>query len=136
MDFAEKFIGAKRMKFAYAWKSLIDHGVICSGGSDAPVDEPNPFHAIYAAVTRQKLNGSPSEGWIPEEKMSVWDALRLYTYGAAYAEYQEHQKGKLMPGYLADFILLDKDPFHIPPAELKNIHVRKTFVGGKEVFSA
>ncbi|TFG20460.1 MAG: amidohydrolase [Promethearchaeota archaeon] len=135
MDFVEKFIGVERMKYSYAWKTLLEYGIKCCGGSDAPVDIPNPFNGIYAAVTRKKLDGSPATGWLPEQKLTVWDALRLYTYGGAYAEYQEHQKGLLKPGYLADFIVLDKDPFDIPTHELKDIQVKNTFLGGKEVFS-
>ncbi len=136
MDFVEKFIGVQRMSYAYAWNTLRNNGIICSGGSDAPVDIPNPFYGIYSAVSRRKLNGTPAEGWLPNQKLSVWEAIRLYTFGAAYAEYQEHQKGLLKPGYLADFIVLDKDPFHVPLEELKNIRVQKTFLGGKEVYSA
>ena len=135
MDFVEKFIGAHRMDYSYAWKALMDNGIRCSGGSDAPVDDPNPFNGIYAAVTRQKIDGTPPDGWLPDQKISVWDALRLYTHGAAYAEFQEHQKGLLKPGYLADFVILDKDPFEVSLDELKNIHVQKTILGGKEVYS-
>jgi predicted amidohydrolase YtcJ len=135
MDFVEKFIGSKRMKYAYAWKTLLSNGIKCSGGSDAPVDSPNPLYGIYSAVTRQKLNGSPIGGWIPEQKLSMWDAFRLYTYGAAFAEFQEHQKGLLKPGFLADFIILDRDPFQSPAQDIKNIQVMRTFLGGKEVYS-
>ncbi len=135
MDFVEKFIGVERMKYSYAWKTLLEYGIKCCGGSDAPVDTPNPFNGIYAAVTRKKLDNTPEDGWLPKQKISVWDAIRLYTHGAAFAEYQEHQKGLLNPGYLADFILLDKDPFRISPEELINIQVQKTYLGGKEVYS-
>jgi predicted amidohydrolase YtcJ len=134
MDFVEKFIGSNRMKYSYAWKSLLDNGIRCTGGSDAPVDIPNPFYGIYSAVTRQKLDGTPKEGWMAEQKLTVWEALQLYTSAAAYSEYQEHQKGKLKPGYLADFIVLNRNPFLIDPSELKDIQVQKTYLGGTQVY--
>ncbi|OLS24941.1 MAG: N-substituted formamide deformylase precursor [Candidatus Heimdallarchaeota archaeon LC_3] len=135
MNWAEKFVGKKRMKYSYAWKTLMERGVWCSGGSDAPIEKPDPILSLHATVNRQKMDKIPEGGWYPEERLSIWEALRLFTYYAAYAEFQEHRKGLLKPGYLADFVLLDKDPFTISPEEILNLKVLGTFVGGKRVFS-
>ena len=136
MNWAEKFVGKKRMKYSYAWKTLMDSGVWCSGGSDAPIEKPDPILALHAAVNRQKTDRTPVSGWYPEEKLTIWEALRLFTYNGAYAEFQEHRKGLLKPGYLADFVLLDKNPFIISPEEILSLKVLGTFVGGKKIFSA
>ncbi|MHA2032523.1 MAG: amidohydrolase [Candidatus Kariarchaeaceae archaeon] len=131
---ADKFLGEKRMKYSYAWKTLMKNGVKCVGGSDAPIEDANPIKGIHAAVNRQRSDGFPEEGWYPEEKYSIWDALRLFTFNSAYAEFQEKRKGLLKPGYLADFVLLDKDPFTILPDKLLTIEVKATYLGGKKVF--
>ena len=122
------------MKFSYAWKTLLDNKILCAGGSDAPVERPDPLLGIHAAVNRQDNSGNPSEGWYTEESISVWDAVKLFTVNSAFAEYQEHQKGKLLANYLADFIVLDKDIFEIPRKDIRKISVEQTFVNGKQVF--
>ena len=134
LHWAEKKIGVKRMKYSYAWKTLLDASILCAGGSDAPVERPDPLLGIHAAVNRQDNNGYPPKGWYYKESLTVWDAVKLFTVNSAYAEFQEHQKGKLLVNYLADFIVLDKDIFEVPKEELKKIQVKSTFVGGKQVF--
>ena len=134
MKWAEKRVGKHRMQWSYAWKTLIEAGVHCSGGSDAPIEPPNPLLGIHAAVNRQNLRGEPPQGWYPEQKLTVWEAFNLFTTKAAYTEFNEHKKGKLLPGYLADFIVLDKDPFETPPEKLSTINVIATIVGGNLVF--
>ena len=90
--------------------------------------------STYAAVTRRTLDGLNPNGWFPEQKLSVAEALATYTEGSAYAEFQEHEKGTLEPGKLADFVLLDRDPFAVDPVTLRDIKVLGTWVGGRQVY--
>jgi predicted amidohydrolase YtcJ len=125
----------QRSAYAYAWRSLLDSQVSLAFGSDAPVESPNPFWGIHAAVSRRRADGSPSPlGWYPEQRLSVDEALRAYTNGAAYAAGMEDWLGKLMPGYLADLLVLDENPFTCAPEELLNIHPLATMVGGEWVY--
>ena len=132
---AEKKIGLPRMKYSYAWKTLLRSNIVCAGGSDAPIEKPDPILGIHAAVNRQDNNGHPKEGWYPEESLTVWEAVNLFTVNSAYAEFQELKKGKLLQDYVADFIILDKDIFLIPTNEIRTIQVKSTFMNGKQVFS-
>ena len=134
LHWAEKKIGKDRMKYSYAWNTLLSSGIHCAGGSDSPVEKPDPLLGIHAAVNRQDNEGNPSQGWYTNESLSVWDAVRLFTTDSAFAEYQEHQKGKLLANYLADFIVLDKDIFLIPKNELRTIQVISTFMNGNQTF--
>ncbi len=125
----------QRSAYAYAWRSLLVSQVTLTFGSDAPVESPNPFWGIHAAVTRRRADGSPSPlGWYPEQRLSVDEALRAYTTGAAYAAGMEDRLGKLMPRYLADLLVLDENPFTCAPEELLNIHPLATMVGGEWVY--
>ena len=132
---AEKIIGPERIKTTIALRSLLDAGATLAFGSDWPVAPAIPLTGIYAAVTRQTLDGKNPGGWMPQEKISVTDALKAYTINAAYASFDEHIKGSLEPGKLADFVILDKDIFNISPEKIKDVKVVKTFVGGRVVFS-
>ncbi len=124
----------KRAEYSYAWQIQQKAGAVLAFGSDAPVESPNPFWGLYAAVTRRGFDGYPgSEGWYPEQRLDLLDALKAYTSGAAYAGGMESQIGKLAPGYLADLLVLDKDIFHCAPEEIKDILPRATMVGGKWV---
>lgn len=134
MRLAEQRVGKDRMKYAYAWKTLIDESVPVAGGSDAPVASFNVMAGIHTAVTRQNLNKEPREGWYPEQKISVEEAVRLYTNWAAYASFEEDIKGSLEIGKLADMVVLDKDIFEIDPEEILDTEVIQTYVGGKLVF--
>jgi len=134
MEMADRYWG-KRAHTSYAWKLQLDHGAALAFGSDAPVESPNPFLGLHAAVTRQRLDGSPSaEGWIPEQKITLQQAIQAYTVGAAYAAGWEDRVGQLKPGYLADLIVLDQDPFEIPAEELAALTPQATMVGGEWVY--
>jgi predicted amidohydrolase YtcJ len=126
----------ERSRYAYAWRTLLDAKTKLTFGSDAPVDSPNPFYGMHAAITRQKANGQPDpEGWIPQERISLIEALRAYTTGAAYTAGMEEHLGMLAPGYLADLIVLDDDPFMIPPDELRELKPSATMLGGTWMFN-
>lgn len=138
MRWMEERIG-ERGRWAYAFRTLHDAGVMLSFGSDWPGTNAawytsNPLQGIYAAVTRQTLDGTPAGGWFPEERIDVETALRAYTVNNAYAAGEEEYKGKLAPGFLADIAVLDRDPFDVDPAELRDIRVTMTFVDGVVVF--
>ncbi len=131
---AEKVIGPERARTTYAFRSLLDARARLAFGSDWYVAPPTPLEGIYAGVTRRTLDDRNPGGWIPHEKITVEEALRAYTSGAAYAEFSEKRKGSLEPGKLADFVLLDRDLTRIPPAEIRYVQVRVTVVGGAVVF--
>ena len=137
MNMAGDRLGQKRVSSgAYAWKSLLDSGARLAGGSDFPVESPNPFFGLYSAVTRQSHQGQPEGGWLPSEKLSREDALSLFTEGAAFAAHQEHLVGKLLPGYYADFILVKDDYFTQPVASIWSNNVLSTYVAGQRVFQS
>jgi predicted amidohydrolase YtcJ len=131
---AERVIGTERARTTYAFRSLLDAHARLAFGSDWDVAPATPIEGIYAAVTRRTLDGAHPAGWFPEQKITVEEALRAYTSGAAYAEFQEREKGTLAPGKLADFVLLDRDLTRTPPAELRNARVLMTVVGGAPVY--
>lgn len=131
-------IGA-RARWAYAFNTLKKAGVLLSFGSDWPGTNASwypaePLLGIYAAVTRQTLDGTPSGGWFPEERIDIETALRAYTISNAWAAGEETTKGRIAPGLLADLVIVDRDPFAVPPAEIKNLRVTTTIVGGRVVF--
>ena len=132
---AEKRIGPERIKTTYAFRSLLDNGAHLAFGSDWTVAPMDPILGIYAAVTRRTLDDKNPTGWIPDQKITVEEALRGYTAGSAYAVFAEGSRGKLVPGYLADLVLLDQDLTAIPPEAIEGVTVRATVVGGKVVFS-
>jgi predicted amidohydrolase YtcJ len=133
---AEKRIGAERIKTTYAFRSLLDRGAVLAFGSDWTVAPISPIMGIYGAVTRRTLDGKHPDGWVPQEKISVEEALRAYTSGNAYGVFAEDRRGKLAPGYLADLVLLDRDITRISPEEIEQAAVEATVVGGKVVFRA
>jgi predicted amidohydrolase YtcJ len=136
MTWAEQRVGPSRIKGAYAWRSVLNTGAHVPISSDFPGETLNPFYGIYAAVTRQDPQGRPESGWYPEQRMTIEEALRGYTIEAAYAEFEEKQKGSIETGKLADLIVLSKDPTKMAPRELLGISVLKTFVNGKLVYSS
>jgi len=131
---AEKSIGRFRIKTSYCFRSLLDAGATLAFGSDWYVAPPVPLEGIYAAVTRQTLDGKNPGGWVPEQKISVEEAIKAYTIGAAYASFDEDRKGTLAPGKLADFVILSHDITRIPPEEIKTTKVIMTVTGGKIVY--
>ena len=131
---AEDRIGGERMKGAYAWRKVIDSGNIIIGGSDAPVELVNPYHGLYAAVTRQDRSGQPQGGWYIAEAMTREEALKAFTIWAAYGQFEENIKGSLEVGKLADFAVIDRDYLKCPANEIKDIQVLTTVLGGEEVY--
>lgn len=131
---AEKVIGAERAKTTYAFRSLRDAGARLAFGSDWFVAPPTPIEGIYAAVTRRTLDGAHPGGWVPEQKITVDDALRAYTAGGAYASFEEDDKGTLERGKLADFVLVDRDLTRVAPEAVRDAHVSMTVVGGHVVY--
>ncbi|MFH1185768.1 MAG: amidohydrolase [Chloroflexota bacterium] len=126
-----------RTSLAYAWKTQLDAGAHLAFGSDAPVESPDPFRGIHAAVTRRRADGTPGlAGWHPEQRLSVQQAIEGFTLGAAYAAYAEKRQGRLADGYLADLIVLEQDPFSIDPDELKSLRSSATMIGGEWVYQA
>lgn len=119
----------------FAWRRLVDAGFVLSASSDAPVEPINPLLGIYAVVTRQGYDGYPEGGWHPENKLTRYEAVSLYTKNGAYASFEEDIKGTIEEGKLADFAVLDEDVFTVPEAEIQNIRVVKTYLGGKQTFS-
>jgi predicted amidohydrolase YtcJ len=130
----EPRIGHDRASRTYAFKTFLDHGVRLAFGTDWPVASFDPILTLYAATTRATLDGKHPHGWFPEQKISIQQAIFAYTMGSAYAEFQEHEKGSIEPGKLADFVLLSEDVLNIPAERIRGVHVLKTWVGGEQVF--
>jgi predicted amidohydrolase YtcJ len=131
---AERSIGAKRCETTYAFRSLIDTGARLAFGSDWYVAPPTPIEGVYAAVTRRTIDGKNPNGWVPQQKITVEEALRAYTIDAAYAGFSEKSLGSIEPGKLADIVVIDRDLFETPPNEINTVPVRLTIVGGKLVY--
>ena len=131
---AEQRIGHDRASRTYAFRTFLDHGVRLAFGTDWDVAPLNPLLGVYAAVTRATLDGKNPNGWFPEQKLSVGEAVEAYTMGSAYAEFQENEKGSITPGKLADMVLLSEDIFSLDPPNIRDVKVLKTFVGGKLVW--
>jgi predicted amidohydrolase YtcJ len=136
MNMAEDRVGPERIRGGYAWRRLLDSGAVIAGGSDFPVELPEPFHGLYAAVARQNRDGLPEGGWHADQAMTRAQALHSYTLGAAYAAHQEERLGSLERGKWADFIVIDRDYFEIPVDEIDDIRVLQTWVGGKLEYNA
>lgn len=134
LHFVERRVGKERAATAYAWKTMQQMGIRTAGGSDCPVESCNPLWGIHAAVTRQDRNGYPQGGWYPAERMSVHEAIALFTIGSAYACHEERIKGSLSPGKLADFVVLPADPTQVTPDELLEMKVTATYVRGRQVW--
>ena len=131
---AEARLGRERLAGAYAWNSILKLGVPLAFGSDFPVESPNPFPGLAAAISRQDMNGQPPGGWMPEERITLGQALHAFTRGAAYAGFAEAQMGALDPGKWADFIIVDRDPTAVDPQSLAATLVIQTWVAGQQVW--
>jgi len=132
--FAEKRVGRERCKGAYAWRSLLDVGAKIAFGTDYAVEPLDPMEGLYAAVTRKDRLGEEGDGWFPDQKLTMEEAIALYTLGSAYSEFMEDRKGMIMEGYLADMVILDQDLMTIPETQIMKTRVDVTVVGGKVVY--
>jgi predicted amidohydrolase YtcJ len=131
---AEGYIGHDRASRTYAFRTFLNHWVHLAFGTDWDVAPLNPIWTVYAAVTRSTLDGKNPNGWFPDQKLTVAEAIEAYTMGSAYAEFQENVKGSITPGKLADMVVLSDDIFSIDPAKIRDVKVLKTIVGGKVVW--
>jgi len=134
-NMAEDRIGPQRILGGYAWRRMLDAGVVLANGSDFPVELSNPFHGLYASVTRQGRDGEPDGGWYADQALTRAEALHSFTLAAAYAARQEDRLGSLEPGKWADFIIIDRDYFTIPAAEIDDIVVLETWVAGEKAYA-
>jgi len=133
---AEKRIGHDRASRTYAFRTFLNDGVRLAFGTDWNVAPLNPMLTLYAATTRATLDGKNPNGWFPEQKLTVTEAVQAYTMGSAYAEFQDQEKGSITPGKLADMVVLDDDIFHMDPVKIRDVKVTKTIVGGKVVWES
>jgi hypothetical protein len=125
-----------RSAYAYAWRRQLNAGAVLAFGSDAPVESPNPFLGLHAAVTRRRSDGSPGpQGWYPDQKITIDEAVHGFTTGPAFTAYLDDRLGILAPGYLADLLILTQDPYACDPSEIKGIQPVATIIGGKWVYS-
>ncbi len=136
MNMAEDRIGPDRIKGGYAWRRLLDSGAVLANGSDFPIELANPWHGLYAAVTRQNRASEPVGGWYADQALTRAEALHSFTLANAYAARQEDRLGSLEAGKWADFIVIDRDYFDVPASEIDDIRVLETWVAGKKVFAA
>jgi predicted amidohydrolase YtcJ len=131
---AEKRLGPNRLAGAYAWQSVLKSGARLAFGTDFPVESPNPFPGLAAAISRQDMQGQPPGGWLPSERLTFEQALAAYTRGSAYAGFAEDMIGGLEPGKWADFVIVDRDPTTVDAQSLARTEVLETWVGGKKVW--
>lgn len=129
-------LGIARLRGAYAWKSFVDQGSRIVAGSDFPVELANPFYGIHAAVTRQDQQNQPVGGWLPEQRLTLTQALKSFTLDAAYGAFQDQSMGSLAPGMWADFILVDRDIFKAPAETLWQTKVHQSWVAGQQKYQA
>jgi len=132
---AEKRLGPDRLEGAYAWQTVERLGIPLAFGSDFPVESPNPFPGLSAAISRQDVNGQPPGGWIPSQRLSFAQALAAFTRGAAFAGFAEDRIGALAPGKWADFILVERDPSKVDAQSLARTQVLETWIAGKKVWA-
>jgi predicted amidohydrolase YtcJ len=135
MRFCERRVGAKRSRNAYIWRTLLDHQARLAFGSDWPVEPLDPMRGLYSAVTRTSIEfGTPPGGWFPEQRLTMAEAVKLFTVGAAYASFEENLKGRLKPGLMADMVVLSKDIFTAAPQDILATEALWTIVGGRVVY--
>jgi predicted amidohydrolase YtcJ len=132
---AEARLGPDRLGGAYAWASILELGIPLAFGSDFPVESPDPFPGLMAAISRQDLRGEPPGGWRAHEKLTFGQALHAFTRGAAWAGFAEKTTGAIELGKWADFIIVDRDPTAVTPQSLGRTMVLETWVGGEKMFS-
>jgi predicted amidohydrolase YtcJ len=136
MPWAEFRVGKERLAGAYAWRTLLDSGAVLAFGSDFPVESADPLWGIYAAVTRTDHDGQPNGGWMPEQGVTIEEAIRGFTMGAAYAAFDNRDAGSIEIGKRADLTVLDRDITTIPPREILETRAAMTIVRGRVVYEA
>jgi predicted amidohydrolase YtcJ len=134
MNWAGARLGPQRSKYAYAWRSMLDHHIPLAFGTDYPVESVSPFRGLYSAVTRKNEAGTKT--FEPEQKLTIAEAIYAYTQASAFAEFREMRKGRLEPGFLADFVVLDHDLMKASPVEVLRTKVLRTVMGGRTVYMA
>jgi predicted amidohydrolase YtcJ len=134
MNWAQDRLGPMRVRGAYAWRALLNTGVVIPNGSDFPVEEVNPLISFHSAVTRQNAENWPAGGWYPEQRMTREEALKSMTIWPAYAAFQESMIGSISLGKYADFVVLDQDIMTMPGEEILRTKVLATFLGGQLVY--
>jgi predicted amidohydrolase YtcJ len=134
MNWAADRLGTERAKYSYAWRSMLDHNILLVFGTDYPVESINPFRGLYAAITRQNEAGTKT--YQPQEKIALNEAIYAYTQGSAFAEFRENDLGRLEPGFLADFVVLDRDITTATPQQLLHTNVLRTVLNGETVYTA
>jgi predicted amidohydrolase YtcJ len=134
MPWVDARVGPERSVGAYAWRRLRDSGRRLAFGSDFPVENVNPFYGLYSAATRTDAQHQPEGGWMPEQKVTAYEALRGFTLDAAYAGFSERELGSLEPGKRADFVVLKANPLAVPPEQLHDLKIEATWVDGREVY--
>ncbi len=134
MRWAPVILGPDRVRGAYAWNLLQQAGAVLAFGTDYPVEPLSPMRNLYASVTRESESGGPAGGWVPENKVSLAEALRAYTWGSAFGQFEEDRKGTLSPGKFADLVVLSQDVTRVPPAEILRTQALLTMVGGRIVY--
>jgi len=135
-NYVVKHLGAARAKLTYPWKTILERGIPCGGGSDSPVVSFAPLAGIWSAVTRHADYSNESAAFLPEEKLTVMEAIKLYTIGSAYTTFEEDIKGTITPGKLADLVVLGADPTQVTPDEIRDIPIEMTVIDGKVVYAA
>ncbi len=134
IQIVEDRVGPALAATSYAFRTLIHNGTPTSLGTDCPVEEISPFDNLYCAVTRKNLRGTPDGGFHPEEALDIYEAIDAYTVGSAYASFEEHVKGRLLPGYYADLVVLSEDIFSVPAERIREVHAVATMTGGRFVY--
>ena len=134
MHIVEDRIGKERARYTYNWKRMMDMGIHVAGGSDCPVEKFDILPNLYSAITRKDLNGYPENGWLPDQKLTIDEALRIFTAEGAYASFEEDIKGTLEVGKLADIVVLDRNLYDIEPEAIKDVKVDLTIMDGKIVY--
>lgn len=131
----EERIGKTKAKYTYNWKTMLDNDIHLTFGSDCPIEAFDVLPNVYSAVTRKDLNGYPKGGWLPEQKLSVYEAVYGFTMGGAYASFEENIKGSITPGKFADIVVLEEDIFNVEEEHIKDVKVETTILGGKTVYT-
>lgn len=131
---AKKRVGQERLLRSYCWKRMFDEGILAAFGTDCPVEDLKPVDTIYSAVTRKDLSGCPDGGWLPEQRMDVYDAIYCYTVNSAYASFEENIKGTIESGKLADFVVFEDNLFYMDPDKIKDARVHMTVFDGEQVY--